>query len=65
MKKDEYNTFLKLDLSPYSGEWVALCDNKVISHGKQIKPVFYKAKKMFPKRIPELLLVPGKEKWLF
>ncbi len=65
MKKDAYQQFLDLDLSPYSGEWVAILGDKVVSHGKHVKMVFNQAKKKHPGKIPALARVPGKEAWLF
>lgn len=65
MRDQDYQAFLKLDLSPYGGEWIAICEQKVISHGKNIKQVYHQAKKKYPEETPQLVLVPGKEKWIF
>ncbi|MEK6845461.1 MAG: hypothetical protein AABY26_01775, partial [Nanoarchaeota archaeon] len=32
-----YDAFMKMNLSPYLGEWVAVCENKIVAHGKKVK----------------------------
>ena len=65
MKRDPHQELLNVDLGPYGGEWVAIYDSKVISHGKRFKDVFYSAKKKCHGKIPYLAKVPGNEAWLF
>lgn len=65
MKMDPHKELLQIDLSPYQNEWIAVCDSKVISHGKGIKEVFYDAKKKCPGKNPYLAKIPGKETWIF
>lgn len=65
MRDKDYQSFLNLDLSLYNGEWIAICENKVVSHGKNVKSVYYEAKKKYPGKIPALARVPGKEAWIF
>ncbi len=65
MKDKGYEDFLRMDLSHYSGEWIAICEQNVVSHGKNVKLVYTQAKKKYPGSIPALVLVPGKEKWIF
>ncbi len=60
-----YEAFLKLDLRPYGGEWVAIYERKVVCHGKKFDAVFRDAKKKFPGKNPFFAMVPGKEKWIF
>ncbi len=50
-----FNYFLNNDFLEYKdGEWVAICNNKVISHGLVLKEVIEKAKKIVP--ISKILL---------
>ena len=56
-----YDAFMKMNLSPYLGEWVAVCENKIVAHGKKVKNVFYEAKDRCPGKRPFMAKVPGKE----
>lgn len=56
-----YDFFLKADLKPYSDEWIAIVDNRVVSHGRNVKEVFEKAKKECPKCRPVIAKVPGRQ----
>ncbi len=39
-----YDFFIKADTSSYKGEWVAISDKKIISHGKDAQQVYRQAK---------------------
>ena len=56
---------MKTDLDSYIGEWVAICDQKIVSHGKDVKKVFEEAKKKHPKERPFLTRIPDKETMIF
>ncbi len=61
MLDESYNFFLKANLSPYSDQWIAIVDNKIVSHGRDVKKVFRKARKEHPKEKPLIAKVPGKQ----
>ncbi|MBU0898935.1 MAG: hypothetical protein KKB03_01645 [Nanoarchaeota archaeon] len=61
MNQKSYNYFMKADTEPYIDEWIAVVDNKVVSHGKNAKKVFQEAKHKFPGKSPLITKVPGKE----
>ena len=65
MQKDNYELFLKIDLSSYTGEWVALCNGKVISHGRNVKQVLKEARQSCPGKRPLIARVPEKETMIF
>ncbi len=65
MIDDEYQAFMKLNLTPYSGKWIAICEKKVVAHGKKFNAVFDEAKRKCPGKHPFFSLVHGKETWLF
>ena len=53
---DNFKTFLELDLSDYLGEWVAISNNKIIAHSKDInelKKVIKNNKKPLITKIPK------------
>ncbi len=63
--KQNYEFYLQTNLENYLGEWVAICDNEIISHGKNVKKVFKEAKKKCPTKNPLLTKVPSKETLIF
>ena len=62
---DNYQFYMQANLGKYIGEWVAICNQKIVSHGKDAKSVFEQAKKQFPKQRPLLTRVPDKETMIF
>jgi len=60
-----YNFFMKEDLGKYIGEWIAICKNQVVAHGKDVKRVFQDAKAKYPKERPLITKVPDKEAMIF
>lgn len=60
-----YECFLKTDVAPYIGEWVAICEGKLVSHGKDVKKVFAQAKQKCPTKRPLLTRIPSKETMIF
>jgi len=55
---DSYDFFMQMDMSPYIGEWVAICDRKVVSHSNSFKEAYTKAKKVCGPSKPFIALVP-------
>lgn len=60
-----YQFYMKSNVDDYIGEWIAVCQEKIVSHGKDAKKVFEEAKKLFPKERPLLTRVPDKETMIF
>lgn len=60
-----YQFFMKTSMNQYVGEWVAICSQKVVAHGKDVKKVFNDAKEKCPKERPLLTRVPDKETMIF
>jgi hypothetical protein len=60
-----YEVFLKTDLSEYTGKWIAIADNKVVSSGDNVKEVMDKATKAAPKKKVTLVKVPEEETLIF
>ena len=58
--KDNYKYFMKTDMSNYVGEWVAVCREKIVSHGKDFNQVFKEARKKFPNDRPLVSKIPDK-----
>lgn len=47
-------------IAKYEGEYVAIIEDKIISHGKDVKKVYREAKERFPKKVVFLGQVPRK-----
>ena len=60
-----YAFFMKTDISRYIGEWVAICNQEIVSHGKDVKKVFNEAKDKYPHEKLLLVRVPEKETMIF
>lgn len=60
-----YQFFMKANIDRYIGEWIAIADQKIVSHGKDAKKVFEEAKKKCPKERPLLTRVLDKETMIF
>ena len=56
-----YDYFIKLDTKPYIGEWVAIADKKVVSHGKDAQEVYKKARQKNRTDQGSLAKVPEEE----
>ena len=63
--EQNYQFFLKTDLSQYIGKWIAICNEKIISSGDNPKQVFKTARKLCPSERPLLTKVPEKETMIF
>lgn len=48
-------------ISKYEGEYVAIIEDKIIAHGKDVKKVYQEAKAKFPNNVVFLGQVPRKE----
>jgi len=65
MNVQNYELFMKADLSHYIGQWVAICDNKIVAHGEDLKKVFKEVKAKCPAKKPLITKVPEKETMIF
>lgn len=60
-----YQFFMKANLNPYIGEWIAICNKKIVAHGKSVKEVYKKAKEEYPKNKLLVTKVPDKQTMIF
>jgi len=64
-QESNYQYFMDVDISSFIGEWIAICNNNVISHGKNLKEVAEKAKKISQGKKFLLARVPSQETMIF
>ena len=63
--QNNYQYFMNINVDKFIGEWIAICDERIVAHGKCFKDVFKEAKeKCAPKR-PMITKVPDKETMIF
>ena len=60
-----YEFFMKTNIDKYVGEWIAVCSQKIVAHGKDVKQVFKEAKEKCPQDRPLLTKVADKETMIF
>jgi hypothetical protein len=56
---------MKTNVDNYIGQWIAICNQKIISHGTNAKKVFQEAKEKCPSVRPLLTKVPDKDTMIF
>jgi hypothetical protein len=57
---DNFDFFVKSDLSAFSGKWVAIFNEKVVAFGESFKEVAEKADKEFAKKKVLFAKIPDK-----
>ena len=65
IQESNYEYFMQTDVSRYIGEWIAIYEEKVISHGKSLKEVTEKAKELSGGKRFLLVRVPSEEAMIF
>lgn len=60
-----YQYFMNLNVDKFIGQWIAICDEKIVSHGQCFKEVFKEAKEKCPHKRPMVTKVPDKEAMIF
>ncbi len=60
-----YQFFMKTNVDNYIGQWVAICSNKIVAHGKDVKKVFKEARERYPKERPFMARIPDKDTMIF
>ena len=60
-----YQFFMKTNVDKFIGQWIAICNNKIVANGKDVKKVFKEARERYPKERPLLTRVPDKETMIF
>lgn len=60
-----YQFYMKADVNRFVGQWVAICSQKIVAHGKNVKAVFNEAKSKCPKERPLITRIPDKESMIF
>lgn len=60
-KLSNYEYFLKVDTTPYKGEWVAIAQSRIVAHGKNAQTVYKQAKKKTPNEDVSLAKVPSEQ----
>ncbi len=59
MVEDDYQWYLKEDLSRYAGMWIAIVDKKIVASDKDVAKVVEEVMKAYPGRNPLITKVRG------
>lgn len=65
IQEKNYQFFMEADISNYIGEWIAILEDKIIAHGKNLREVTEKAQKVSKGRKFLLARVPSEETMIF
>ncbi len=57
--------FQRSDLTRYAGEWVVICKEQVVAHGKDLQKVVALARQLYPEEIPFVDKVSDGKVWLY
>lgn len=60
-----YQFYIETDVSNYIGEWVAVAEDKILAHGKNLKEVVRKAKEISGGSKFIIARVPSQETMIF
>lgn len=63
--EQNYSFFMKENMDNYIGEWIAVCDKKIVSHGRNPQEVYREAKAKYPNKKILLTKIPDKETMIF
>jgi len=61
MDSKNYEYFMEADVSRFTNEWIAIVDQKIVSHGKSVKEVLSEVKHKYPGKTPLIARIPGEE----
>ena len=53
-----YDYYMSMDVSPYAGQWVAICDEKVVAYSPSFKDAYRMAKDKCGRSKPFIAMVP-------
>lgn len=65
LQEQNYEYYVEADVGNYIGEWVAVAEDNVIAHGKNVKLVAEQAKALCQGKKFLLARVPDKEAMIF
>ena len=60
-----YQYFMETDIGEYAGQWIAITENKIIAHGRNVKAVAEMAKRAAGGKKFLLARVPSEEAMIF
>ena len=60
-----YQYYMNVNIDKFSGEWIAVCEEEIDSHGKNIKEVVKEAKNKCGDKKFLLARVPSEETMIF
>jgi len=65
IQESNYQYFMRADIGKYVGQWIAICEDRIISNGRNLKEVVAKAKLASEGKKFLLAKVPSQETEIF
>jgi len=65
LQKKNYESYLKMRTESYTGEWVIICEGRVVAHGKSLKKAVSDAKKQCGEKRFMIVKIPSKETMIY
>jgi hypothetical protein len=62
--KEEYDFYMTMDLTPYPGEWIAICGREVIAHAKSFGEAYDRAISICGVKRPLMAKVHANDEYL-
>jgi hypothetical protein len=60
----EFEAYISMDTVKYQGSWIALCGDRVVAHGRDLKSVHAAASRKCPGKRPFFTKVPDGDETL-
>jgi hypothetical protein len=61
MTNKDFEWFVQNDLKRYSGDYVIIADEKVISHGKSLTKLLKEFRAKYPDKTPKIAKIPEED----
>lgn len=65
IQNKNYESYLRMKMQPYSGEWVVICEGEIVAHGKDLKRAVSEAQKTCGRKKLMIVKIPGKETLIY
>ncbi|MDP1695939.1 MAG: DUF5678 domain-containing protein [archaeon] len=65
LTEKNYEFFLSTDVREFIGEWVIICEGKIVAHNKDVKQAVREAIAKYPNKKFMVARVPDKETMIF
>jgi len=65
IQSKNYDSYMKMATKNYSGEWVIICEGRIVSHGTNLKKTVEEAKEKCGEKRLMVAKIPAKETMIY